>query len=53
MSGLAWLCTGDGFAPQVEAGGTKKSEQALGILGWTGLWEKASMGPWVQGELAL
>lgn len=40
-----WLCS------SVEAGGTKNSEQALGILGWTGLWEKASMSPWVQGEL--
>lgn len=34
-------------------GGTKETELALGILGWTGLWEKASVGPQGQGELAL
>lgn len=33
--------------------GTRKTERALGILGCTGLWENASVGLWVQGELAL
>ncbi|XP_059950559.1 ATP synthase subunit beta, mitochondrial-like [Mesoplodon densirostris] len=35
----------DSLAHQVEVGGSNKRELALGILGWTGLWEKASWAP--------